>query len=281
MSESRFVIDTTDATFAADVLERSRSGLVVVDFWASWCAPCRALGPILEKLADEYGGQFHLVKADTEQNQEAAGGFGVSGIPAVFAVLDGDVIDSFSGALPETAVRSWLDKLLSGTRIFSAQKLLETDRAQGEAALRAILAETPNEATVALSLAEVLLEDGNIEECRELIDRLESRGFLEPAGERIKAALAVQQLGTVDLDAARSAAEAGPKDFALQLKFAEALAGHHQWSEACEVCLQLVMFDRKKTGEQARQLMIDMFRSLPEDSTITSEYRRKLSMALY
>ena len=92
------------------VLEGSKERLVVVDFWAEWCAPCRALGPVLEKLAEEFAGRFLLVKADTEQNQGAAAGFQVSGIPAVFAVIGGQVVDSFQGAMPEPQVKAWIEK---------------------------------------------------------------------------------------------------------------------------------------------------------------------------
>ncbi|MEC8473482.1 MAG: thioredoxin domain-containing protein, partial [Planctomycetota bacterium] len=102
--ENPWLINTTDETFQVDVMERSKLGLVVVDFWAEWCAPCRMLGPVLEKLASESDGKFTLVKAETELNATAAGEFSVSGIPAVFAVVDGQVVDRFEGAMPEPAI---------------------------------------------------------------------------------------------------------------------------------------------------------------------------------
>ena len=101
------IIETSEATFERDVIERSKDVPVVVDFWATWCQPCRILGPILEKLAREGEGKFVLVKAETELVPNIAAGFGVRSIPAVFGIKDGRVVDSFLGALPESAIRAW------------------------------------------------------------------------------------------------------------------------------------------------------------------------------
>ncbi len=275
------IVETSDATFEVDVIARSELGLVLVDFWAEWCAPCRMLGPILEKLAGEYRGSLTLVKANTEAAPEAAGRFGVTGIPAVFAVLDGQTIDSFQGALPEESIRSWLDSLLSKAETVNAIRLAETSPAAAEEKLRAILSRSPHDAQVAIALAKVLVNLEREDESRQMIAELERRGFLEPEAEQLKAQLDLAQKSDVDLDAVRAAAEAAPTDFGKQFALAEALAGHQQYQAAFEICLELVAKDRQRTGEQARALMVEVFRVLPEDSELTSEYRRKLSMALY
>jgi putative thioredoxin len=108
MAGASHVIETTDERFTADVLERSKQIPVVLDFWAAWCQPCRLLAPLLERLAVEYAGQFVLVKADTDQLPKQALEFGVEGIPAVFGVRDGVVVDSFIGLLTESQLREWL-----------------------------------------------------------------------------------------------------------------------------------------------------------------------------
>ena len=114
MASSPYVVETSDERFAADVLERSKGMPVVLDFWAAWCQPCRLLAPLLEKLAEEYAGKFILVKADTDQVPQQALAFGVEGIPAVYAVREGAVIDSFTGLLTESQLREWLNGIVAG-----------------------------------------------------------------------------------------------------------------------------------------------------------------------
>jgi len=109
---SSFVIEVTAQNFQQDVIERSHSVPVVIDFWATWCGPCRMLGPVLEKLAREYDGTFRLAKVDTDAESELALQFGVRSIPAVFAVRDGKAVDGFVGVQPESVIRTWIDRLL-------------------------------------------------------------------------------------------------------------------------------------------------------------------------
>lgn len=282
MNESSpWIINTTDETFEADVMARSQLGLVILDFWADWCAPCRMLGPVLEKLASESNGRFTLVKADTERNAQAAAEFGVSGIPSVFAVLDGDVVDRFEGALPEPAIRSWLDNLESAISLVKARRLMIDDPSTAEQLLRELLADAPDHAAAAISLGQLLVGQGRSDECRQIVEQLESRGFLEPEAEQLKAELTLKSKSAIDVEAAQAAAQANPDDFSAQLKLAEALVGKEQYVEAFEICLSLVERDRPGTGEQARQLMVEVFKALPADSEIVNEYRRKLSMLLF
>ena len=278
---NKWLINATDEDFEAVVFEGSKERLVVVDFWAEWCAPCRALGPVLEKLAEEFAGRFVLVKADTDKNQRAAGGFQVSGIPAVFAVIGGEVVDSFQGAMPEAELRTWIEKQLLGTQLLDAKRLAESDPATAESLLRAMLEKAPNNSTASIALAELLFTQGRSDDCRAIIEMLENRGFLEPTAEKLKATLELSAKAGSSVEAARATAEADPKNFPAQLNLAEVLAAHLQYEAAFEICLNLVAMDRKATGEQARALMVDVFRILPDDSELTRDYRRKLSMALY
>ena len=129
-TSSSFVFDATAENFQQDVIERSHSVPIVMDFWASWCGPCLALGPILEKLAREYDGKFLLAKVNTDKETELALQFGVRSIPAVFGVRDGKPIDAFVGVQPESAIKSWLDRLMptpAETLAAEAAKLERSD----------------------------------------------------------------------------------------------------------------------------------------------------------
>ena len=116
MDQSPYIIETSDESFDADVIERSKTTPVVLDFWAAWCQPCRLLAPLLEKLAVEFAGKFILVKADTDQLPKQALALGVAGIPAVYALRHGAVIDSFTGLLTEGQLREWLTAVVANER---------------------------------------------------------------------------------------------------------------------------------------------------------------------
>jgi putative thioredoxin len=280
-SPPAFVVNTTDETFHADVLERSRAVPVVVDFWATWCAPCRALGPVLEALAGEYAGRFVLVKADVDRLPQSAMQCGVQAVPVVFGLVDGQVVDSFTGAVPPPQIRLWLDRLLAHGDLSATARLETVQPAEAEAKYRQIIQQQPNEAGALIGLARVLLALERPEEAREIIERLERRGFLEPEAEKVKAALTFLNRAGGDIESRRRAVEAQPDNLQLQFELAEALAADQRHQEALDICLSLVERDRSGVGETARKLMLDIFRLLPGDSELVRDYRRKLSMLLY
>jgi putative thioredoxin len=276
-----WVVQTTEATFERDVFERSRGVPVVVDFWAEWCAPCRMLGPVLEQLAAEYGGRFVLVKADTEAVPREAAGFGVQSIPAVFAVLDGEVVSSFAGAIPEPQIRSWLDQVLGEAEVGQLEQLERSDPAAAEQRYRELIRQRPNDARPAIGLARLLAGQERDEEARACLARLEERGFLEPEAESIKSALELKARGGADPASCRRAVEENPDDLPARLALAEALAGSREYEGALQICLDLVERDREGAGEPARQLMLDIFRVLPPESDLLRESRRRLARLLY
>jgi putative thioredoxin len=205
----------------------------------------------------------------------------VESIPAVFGVVDAEIVDFFVGALPEPQIRAWLDNLLLTGDLATAKRLEASSPDQAEAAYRRVLEASPNEADASIGLARVLIAQGRAEEAEGVLQQLQGRGFLEPEAERLKATLAFRNKTSLDVDACRRAAESKPDDLDLKLQWAEALAASGRHREALDACLDLVTQDRHGVGERARQVMVDLFRVLPDDSELVPEYRRKLAMALY
>jgi putative thioredoxin len=161
------MIDVTDATFERDVLERSEHVPVVVDLWAEWCGPCRTLGPVLERVVDATGGQVELVKVDVDANPRVATTFQVQSIPAVYALRDRKIVDSFIGAIPEPAVREFVERL--------APAETEADRlvaAGDETSLRRALELQPDHPAAVLALAELLVERGDRDEAVAVLERI-------------------------------------------------------------------------------------------------------------
>jgi putative thioredoxin len=280
-ADSPWIVSTTDATFERDVVERSREVPVVVDFWASWCQPCMMLKPVLQKLAQEHDGKFVLVTAETEHNQAAAAQLNVSSIPAVFAVVGGEVVDMFQGAVPEAQLRDWLARVIAEGEVVALSQLETTDPAAAEVKIRELLVSQPRDDRLKIALARVLVAQERIEEAREVITALEARGFLEPEAEQVKAALDLAGMKGADITALADAAAAAPDDLEKQREYAAALAGAGRHEEALNVCLRIIAAQKDGPGEAARQIMVDIFRVLPGDSDLVQTYRRKLASALY
>jgi putative thioredoxin len=285
-STSPWIVDVTDATFDQEVLARSQELPVVIDFWAPWCGPCRQLGPLLEKLADEGAGKFLLAKINIDESPGIASEMRVSSIPAVFAVRRGRLVNQFVGLLPEPDLRRWLASLepSEAERLLAEAETLEaSDPVAAEARLHAALEKAPQDRTLRIALARVLAAQGRLDDAEEQIKHLEREGYLESEAEQIKARCQLRQAAQLagDIEAAQAAARAAPRDAAAQLKLAYALAGGGQYAQALETALAVVQMDRKGQGEAARQLMVDMFHALDPDDPLVGEYRRKLSAALY
>lgn len=285
-SSSEWIVDTSASSFDRDVIERSQTVPVVVDFWASWCQPCRLLAPILEALAVEFQGAFILVKAETESMPEIAARFGISALPTVLGFRGGDVARSFAGMMSEDSAREWIRQILPtevDITVAEAIRLESTDPAAAVAKYREAITCAGSNAQPKIKLAELFLRLKRIGESGELIAELEERGFLEPEAERVKSAMQRQregqQVGTIEQ--CRAAVAEDSDDLGGRLKLAEALAAQEQYEEALEICVDLVQRDRTHFRDTAKQVMLDIFRLLPDDSELLTDYRRKLSSALY
>jgi putative thioredoxin len=285
---SPHAFDVSTAEFQEKVVAASQHVPVLVDFWAEWCAPCRQLKPILEKLAAEYGGRFLLAKVNSDQNQELAGRCGVRGIPNVKAFVGGHLVDEFTGALPEAQVRAFIDKLLPSP----AEPLrvaAQEAHASGETELALSLLDDASQAdpgneTVQLDMAEIRIEAGQIDAARALLDALEHKARDASRHKALQARLKlVAAGGGADAAAlqARIAANGDDPDARLQLANALALSGDYR--PALEHLLAIVRRDRKWQDEAARKAMLDLFTLLGGDAQfddLVREFRIALARTL-
>jgi putative thioredoxin len=286
MSNSPYVINTSPATFEADVIERSKSMPVVLDFWADWCGPCRKLGPMLERMADKYAGQFTLVKADVDQLQEQAQAFRVEGIPAVFAIRNGQVIDSFVGLLTQSQLETWIQSLLpteADLLVQQGEACEATDPAMAESLFKKALELEDDLVAASLGLLRVQLAQDHLDDAEATLARLKERGYLEPEAEKLQAELHLRRsrVSGDDLATLQQKVATEPHDASLRLQLAEALLAAGRYEEGLTECLTVVETASGPQRDKGRQLMVDTFKVLGETSPLTNSFRRSLSLALY
>jgi len=285
MSNSPWVVETSAATFETDVLEKSKSVPVVLDFWAAWCGPCRKLGPMIEKMVGEFAGQIAMVKADVDQLPEQAQAFRVESIPAVYAVRNGQIVDSFVGLLTEPQLRQWLESLLpteSDLLVQQAEACEATDPATAESLFQKALEKEDDLLIAAIGLARTQLVQDKLVEVEATIAKLKDRGYLEPEAEKIQAELQLRRsrVSGGDLSTLQQQIKTSPDDLSLRLKLAEALLANGQYEEGLNECLSVVEAGPGPLRDRGRELMVATFKVLGESSPLTNSFRRSLSLAL-
>jgi len=287
MADSPYVVEVTAHSFQQVVIEGSRDRPVLVDFWADWCAPCRMLAPILATVANDYGGKLLVAKVNTEEERDLATEFGIRSLPTVALFKDGQPIDQFMGALPESQIRAFLEPHLpreSDQLLARVQALLSAGDTEGAAALidQARTAD-PDNARIRLEEARIQAAAGNLREAQEILDGLPLELADDPEviglkGELGFAALQAESPPETEL---ASRLESDPADSDARYRLAAHLVMRGNYEGALDQLLDLMKRDRAFSDDAARKGMLALFAMLGGEGDLVSRYRSRMLNALY
>ena len=285
------VSDTTTQTFVKDVIEESKKLPVLVDFWAAWCGPCKALTPVLEKVVRNAKGKVKLVKMNIDEHPAIPGQLGIQSIPAVFAFVNGQPVDGFLGALPESQVQAFVDRLGAKTgggeeadTLKAADDLLAKGDASGAAEMYAHqLATEPENVRALAGLTRAHVKAGNLQPARATFSLIPPGKENDPAVSAARAALelAEQASKAGDPAALEEKVKANPADFQARLELAVALNANGRREEALAQLLEIIRRDRKWNDQAARKQLIQFFEAWGQTDPHTVEGRRRLSSILF
>lgn len=277
----------TDAGFAADVIEMSKTTPVIVDFWAPWCGPCKQLGPAIERAVLAAKGKVKLVKIDIDKHPKFAGQLRVQSIPAVFGFVGGRPVDAFTGALPESQIKAFVDKLAAQAPADATDELLALakesvslgDMGGAAQAYAQILQGDPTHPKALGGLARIYLDTGDAGRAQEIVDY--APDTKDPDLDSVRTALNLARDAPTETSSFEARLAANDDDHEARFALAKALAGQGRWQGAADHLLTIIERDRTWNEEAARKQLITVFEAAGPGSDITRAGRRRLSAILF
>ncbi len=282
--------DGSDAGFMTDVIEASKSQPVLVDFWATWCGPCRTLTPMIEKAVRAAGGAVKLVKIDVDKNPAYAGQLKVQSIPTVYAFVNGQPVDGFQGAVPDSQLRAFIDKLTGGESANSdieqllslgEESLSLNDLGGAAQAFAQVLTLEPGHEKGIAGMARVYLADGDVDQARQTIAMApqDSRdATVQSVRAQLSLASAAPSGAAAELEAKLAA---DPNDHQVRFDLAQALAASGDFKGAVDQLLKIVAADREWNEQAARKQLLTVFEAAGATSEVARDGRRRLSSLLF
>jgi putative thioredoxin len=285
MQDRHWTVDVGDADFEREVIQRSVDIPVIADFWAPWCAPCRTLGPLLDRLATEHRGAFVLAKINVDEAPVIAEVLGIRSIPAVKAFRDGAIVGGFVGAQPEDVVRGLVASILPTESDRLAREGLERmrggDGGEAERLFREALALEPRHGVALVGLARLLGDRQEIPEALDLLDRVLPSQSVASEAERLAAELRTKKNVTGNVDTLKQQIESDPTDLQARLDLGRLLAAGARYEEALGELLAVVQREPHFADDAGRKAMVDIFAVLGSDHPLTERFRGALAQALY
>ncbi|MDH5353014.1 MAG: thioredoxin [Gammaproteobacteria bacterium] len=287
MSESPYIHNVGIQEFQPLVLENSFKQPVLVDFWADWCEPCKTIMPILAKLAEEYGGKFHLAKVNTEEQQELAAHFQIKSLPTMKLFVNGQPVDERMGALPESEIRAFIDQFITSEsdELMTAAKIASQEGRADDATqlMNEALAKDPGNADLKIDIAQLVMAQGDSDAALALLDSLDGDGQKKDGAVKLRAEITLtNQLKSLPpIEEIEQKLVSNPDDLGALIDKANYLSAQGEYEQAMECLLKVMTLDRSHEDDAGRNGLIALFDMLGGEHPSVQKYRRKMFTLLH